>query len=152
MPSYLGDRHHVSTSLICASYRSSSAAPAFLDSGRSWNASLDGAAEKGFAGACAMLRVVEMQRRAMAGVAVGRRTGVLRETARVAALRNIVADLGMQQLGDGRRLRPVSGWVILSVGYSDSRLVSKGATRILPATWTFALREDKSERNRFGVR
>lgn len=92
MPWYLGDCHHASTSLIWASYSSSSAAPAFLDSGSNWKASLGGEPEEnGFAGAWAILGVVEIQRRAMAEVEVGRGRGTLRETARAAALLIIVA-------------------------------------------------------------
>ena len=47
IPSYLGLAHHASTSLICCSYSASSAAPAFSDSGSSWNESEGRAADTG---------------------------------------------------------------------------------------------------------
>lgn len=57
MPSKRGDAHHSSTSFSCDSYRASSAAPALLASGSSWNASLGRTLDSG--GSTAGMMIVE---------------------------------------------------------------------------------------------
>ena len=66
MSLYRDDAHQASTSLICDSYRSSSAEPVFWDSGSSWKASAAVVkAEKGLDD-WAMRAVVDMARRKVA--------------------------------------------------------------------------------------